>query len=87
MIGYAYLDLDNELMYKTQDYIENDNPGFWGQNSHLILKYWKFDTEDMNNMRKLFHAITNLAVPNSNVLNFVRTIKFDMNSLKSANKI
>lgn len=51
MKGYVFLDLDNNLIIKNWDYINTENPGFFSTNSHLLTKYWKFDSK---NERRLF---------------------------------
>jgi hypothetical protein len=87
MKGYAYLDLDNNVIYKSADYIDNDNPGFFLQNHHYIIKHWKFNTDDARSMWTVFSALTDLKIPVSNVRAFIDCIGYDMNRLRDANKI
>lgn len=87
MKGYVYLDLDRNLVYKLADYIDTENPGFFAQNAHLIVKHWKFDTDDARSMWRIFGAFNDLAVPPQNIHLFVRAIKYDLNNLKNANKV
>lgn len=91
MVGYAYLDLDGHLIYKTRQYIEEVDPGFFSKNSHFIIKRWKFDTEDRSNMVRLLQAVSDL-IPNNNgntIKLFLRSIDYDLNNLREpdANKV
>lgn len=90
MIGYAYLDLDGHLIYKTQQYIDEVDPGFFTQNSHFILRRWKFDTEDRFSMIRLLQAVTDL-IPNSasNIKLFLQSINYNPDNLRApdANKV
>ena len=87
MIGYVYIDIDNEVVYKTQDYIENSNPGFWTQNSHLLARKYKFDTEDVGSMLRVFRAFSDMEVSVSNVRNFCSAIGYDIGRLPRVNKV
>jgi hypothetical protein len=87
MRGYAYIDIDGNIVYKTAAYIESINPGFFSQNIHLITKHWKFNTEDPKSMMRLFQSINDQHPTVRAVENFVKSINFDMNSLRNANKI
>jgi hypothetical protein len=87
MIGYAYLDLDKNVVYKLAEYIDAENPGFFSQNSHLIIKYWRFNTDDTNSMIRMFQSLVDLAVPKTNIELFIKCIGYDMNRLKNANKV
>lgn len=83
MIGYVYLDVNGALNYKTKEYIDKDNPGFWGgENSAFILKVWIFDTEDMESMKKIFRAFSQLKLKSTDVLRFCESINFDISILK-----
>lgn len=87
MKGYAYLDLDNNVVYRVASYIDEDNPGFFAQNSHLIIKHWKFDTDNSSSMLVLFRNLNDLAVPNTKVKIFIDCIGYDMKKLKDASKV
>ncbi len=87
MVGYAYMDLDGNVVYKVANYIDNINPGFFGQNRHLIAKHWKFDTTDVSAMLRLFKSLVDLKVTKSHMDNFIKSIGYDMNLLKNADKV
>lgn len=87
MVGYAYLDIDGNIVYKTSNYIDNINPGFFGQNRHLIVKHWKFNTEDPSNMLSMFKGLNDLMVRPNMMREFISCIDYDMNNLKNANKV
>ena len=46
MKGYLYLDNDGNLNLRNQKFIDEEDPGFWGRNAHLIDIVWKYDTEN-----------------------------------------
>jgi hypothetical protein len=87
MIGYAYVDLDSNLVYKVGSYIEEINPGFFGMNRHLISKHWRFDTEDASCMLTMFKSFSDLGIHHAKVVEFVQSVGYDMNNLKNANKV
>lgn len=87
MKGYAYADLDNDIVYKTADYIDNMNPGFFSQNRHLITKRWIFDTDDLQSMMRMFRDFQDLRVTVTSSSAFLSAIGFDMTRLKNADKI
>lgn len=83
MIGYAYLDIDNYIVYKTQQYIEEVDPGFFSKNSHFIVRRWKFDTDDISSIRRMIIAFADLELQNSRIMDFFKSINFDLNTLVS----
>jgi hypothetical protein len=89
MKGYAYLDLDMNLLYRTADYIDNENPGFFSNSSNkqYIVRYWKFDTSDLRIMWNMYSSFQDLKVPVTSVLNFTKSIGFDINIFKNADKV
>lgn len=87
MKGYVYLDLDNNLVYKLASYIDNEDPGFFGRNGHLIIKRWVFNTEDHRRMLDMFKEFMDRKIPVDNVNNFIKSIRYDMNNLKNANQV
>jgi hypothetical protein len=76
MVGYCYLDLDGHVTYKTENYISSIDPGFFSNNRHLIVKYWKFDTDDRSSMVRLMRDFTDLKLQVTSVENFFRSINF-----------
>lgn len=91
MKGYAFLDADFRLQYRTQNYIEVDNPYFWQQNQHEILRKWKFDTDEIDSMHYMFRQIRDIFVGSKlspqTVKDFCSMIGFDIKTLKDAFKI
>ena len=85
MKGYAYIDLDNELVYKTRSYIEDDNPAFWNQNSHLLVRKFSFDTDDKSSMIRMLRTFQDMSISPDRVKNFCSCINFDLKDLKRAN--
>ncbi len=82
MKGYVYLDLDNNLIYKTWDYINGDNPGFFSQNKHLIIRTWTFDTEDSRLMLNMLRSFSDLQLEVESVKNFLGSIGFTKETMK-----
>lgn len=91
MKGYAFLDADGRLQYRQKKYIDEDNPFFWQQNKHDILRKWQFDTEDLDSMFFMFKQIRDIfrgsKLSQEPVKDFCKMIGFDMKVLKDAYKI
>src|ERR1700757_2355456 len=86
MKGYAFLDVDARIQYRTKDYIDNDNPYFWQQNKHNVMKTWQFDTDDLDSMFNMFKQIRDIfrtsKYGTQTVKDFCVMIDFDMKQLK-----
>jgi hypothetical protein len=82
MKGYAFLNADYVLGYRTKDYIDNDNPSFWQQNKMSIIRKWIFDTEDMTTIQRLFMDCRDLQVPGSTLKELCGTIGLSPDALK-----
>lgn len=91
MKGYAFIDADCNLQYRTQKYIEEDNPYFWQQNRHYIMYKWWFDTDDLSRMYFVFRQIreifTKMNLSPRPVEEFCSMINFDTKLLKDVNKV
>jgi hypothetical protein len=91
MIGYAFLDSDTRLQYRTQHYIEVENPYFWQQNKGYILQKWKFDTDDLASMFLMFRQIREIflgaKLSPEHVVEFCNMIGFDTKQLKDVYKV
>lgn len=74
MKGYVYMDLDGNLNYKTWEYINDDNPGFFSTNKHLILKFWPFDTEDKALYNNMLQGFTNLGIKQPTIMDLFKTL-------------
>lgn len=83
MKGYAYVDIDANLVLKNPEYIETDNPLFWRENLHLIIKWWKFDTEDLSSMRTMLTQMKDLQLKAHIVTPFLEAINFDISTLRA----
>lgn len=82
MRGYAYLDVDGNVFYKQASYIETENPFFWTENAGFVLKWWKFDTDDLVSMRNMLLQLKSYQVRMETVMSFLDSINFDLNRLK-----
>jgi hypothetical protein len=91
MKGYAFIDMDFNLQYRTAEFIEVDNPFFWQQNKDFILRKWKFDTEDLSSMYFMFNQLREIFkgqnASATTVENFCTMIDFNTKLLKDANKV
>jgi hypothetical protein len=88
MKGYAVLDLDGNFTVKSYDYINSDNPGFFTQNKHLLIKYWLFNSEDTESITNMLRDFDRMGLPSPKIMELLKTIKFDITTLKKdANKI
>ena len=86
MIGYVYLDNDNNLNIRNADYIEVEDPTFWGRNAHFINIVWKFDTESPSNMHSLLTSLKEKTYHRT-VADFCKAIGFDLDTfIKSQQK-
>ena len=86
MIGYIYIDLDGNLVRKDSDYIDTMNPNFFLENKHLIVRIWKFDSDNKDAMIAMLRTFKDLLVDSSRTILFLRDIGFDINSLKDPGK-
>ena len=82
MKGYCYLDVEGTLNYKSCDYIDIENPCFWRDNDPFILMVWKFDTDDLSSMYKMYTRFKTLELKSDPVIEFSKTINFDIKTLK-----
>jgi hypothetical protein len=87
MIGYAYADLDGNVHHKVASYIEEHDPGFFGRHRHLIVKHWRFDTEDVSSMLRMFREFMDIGIRKSSSADFIKSINYDMTKLKNANQV
>lgn len=74
MKGYAFLNSDHILGYRTKEYIDVENPFFWQQNKYGIVRKWAFDTEDMESMLFLFRQCKDLLVQPNILKDFCKMI-------------
>jgi hypothetical protein len=82
MKGYCYLDTEGRLNYKPKEYIDVENPLFWQNNGPFILAVWKFDTEDLSAMYRMYSRFKVLRLRSEDVLEFSKTINFQVETLK-----
>lgn len=82
MIGYCFLNAEGILGFRTKEFIETDMPNFWQDNINFILSVWRFDTEDLSSMYQMYARFRELKLKSSDVLDFSKSINFDIKSLK-----
>lgn len=81
MKGIVFLTVESNISWREQTMLD-ENPQFMPDNYDLILKFWKFDTEDQNGMRAIFQAFKDLKLSQREVLDFARSIDFNLALLK-----
>jgi hypothetical protein len=86
MKGYVYLDAGGNLHVRNQEYIDNEDPGFFQRNKSVILLVWKFDTENEGMMFNLMSSFSGRQLPHRIVKEFCDTIKFDLKAFMDKNK-
>lgn len=82
MKGYVYLDYDGNLVVKSTEYINTENPLFWDDNAHLILKHWEFDTDNISLMRNMFQGFKMQQLPTTTVQLLLDSIGITQEGLK-----
>jgi hypothetical protein len=82
MKGYVYLDVDNELIIKDKNYIDNINPLFWSENGGFIVKKWAFDTDEPSIMKTILIDFKTLQMKKQLALRFLDAIGFDPATLR-----
>lgn len=81
MKGLAFLNADGVLCFRTQEFLD-ENPSFISANADLIMKAWRFDTQDFSSMYDMFSRIRDLRLSIPEVKAFASAINFDLQSLK-----
>lgn len=82
MRGTVFLNTEGELVWRSEEFL-GENPGFINGSYEFILKAWKFDTEDQSTMLRMFEAFSELKLSQRGVLDFAKSIDFDIRSLRS----
>lgn len=83
MKGIAYLDADAALGFRTQEFLDEIDPGFLANNRDLILKAWRFDTDDVDTVRTMFKGMRFLKVNDRLLRDFASSIGFDMSVFRT----
>ena len=87
---YVYLDSDDNAVVRIAEYIDTQDPGFWGRNSHLISTVWTVDASNMESILSLLHILERRKTPVTIVREICLGIGFDLDayvaSLKSQKK-
>lgn len=84
MQGIAYLDADGLLGFRTKQFLEEVDPGFFSANRGLILQAWRFNTEDTDTMRSMFRSMKALKIHDRALRDFAATMDFDMSVFKAS---
>lgn len=81
MKGIVFLTVESSIAWREQTSLD-DNPYFMPANYDLILKSWKFDTDDKDSMLRVFREFRDLKLSQREVLDFAKSIGFDISSLR-----
>ena len=73
--------MESAISWREQSVID-DNPYFMPDNYDMILKFWKFDTEDKDLMLRIFRDFRDMKLSQREVLDFAKSIGFDVSSLR-----
>lgn len=82
MIGIVFLTVDGLLSWRSKQMLD-ENPSFAKDNYDLILKLWNFNTDDLGVMRRVFGAFRDMKLGQREVLDFARSIGFDISTLRN----
>lgn len=82
MRGIAWLDVDNNLGFRTREFLEETDPRFLTNNNHYMVKAWHFDTDDFDVMHRMFSNMRDIRLNGSLVRDLARSIGFDLQRLK-----
>lgn len=78
MHAYVFLDVDGNLQIRNWQYIQTENPNFFGDNRHWVVAMWEFDTEDEKNMTDVMEGFKRCQLPERTVRDFCKSIQFDL---------
>ena len=81
MQGVVFLTVDHSLSWRSKKVLD-ENPYFARDNYDLILRLWNFDTDDIDSMRNIFTAFRDLKLSQREVLDFAKSIDFDISKLR-----
>lgn len=84
MKGVAYLDADGLIGFRTQQFLDEVDPGFFSSNRALLLQAWRFSTEDIDTMRSMFRSMKALKIHDRALRDFAATIDFDMSVFRAS---
>lgn len=83
MKGYLYIDFDNNFVHKTKEYIDNENPMFWSDNTHIIYKAFPFDTDDAESVKFAFKKAQEFGIKPHQLKEMAGQINFDLTKITS----
>lgn len=80
MKAYVYLDTEDRLVIKSCEYIDNDDPNFFGNNRHWIRGIWKFDSENSEGFADILESFRRMRLPERTVRDFCNAAEFDLDN-------
>lgn len=78
MRGYVYLDAGMNLEVRSESYIDQEDPGYFQRNRHLILLVWKFDSDNEGRMYDVLDSFQRKQIPLRVVQEFCAKIGFNL---------
>ena len=78
MQGYVFRDIEEHLIIRTKEYIDEHDPGFFGNNRHWIQEVWPFDSENDFEMRRLLEELSRRQFSMIDIKVFCAAIGFDL---------
>lgn len=85
MKGYVYLDNDRNLNFRDWKYINEENPYFWSENSHLIDTVWIVDTDNSKSIEDFLFSIRKRELSITAVREMCNILQFDLDAFISKN--
>lgn len=86
MKGYVYISPDGEINVRDKNYIDNHDPGFFGNNRQWIACFWEFDSEDIPQFETVLEGFArnykNLRIRAEDVQLFCKAVGFDLEASK-----
>lgn len=83
---YVYLDSDDNAVVRSGDVIDNQDPGFWGRNSHLVSTVWTVESTDLNSIISLLETCERQKMVPRIVREICQSIGFDLDGYMASRK-
>lgn len=78
---HVFFTQDDQVFCKLSDYIENENPGFFGENAHIIKTAYRIDTDDLTTLKSVFKCMQSYGYKPAAVREFCKSINVDYDYL------
>lgn len=79
---YIYITPDSQIEVRLRDYIDNNDPGFFGRNKSHIKALWELDTESPASCLEVLNALSRNRITEPVVRTFVKAVGMDVEKIK-----